>query len=590
MSEAVVGGRGASGVEVAPGITVSAQAEERAGLVLDRLEAGELAWSRASLAKRRALLEAFRGLVDGHAQEWVDVAVGIKGLPKSSPLVGEEWISGPWAVLSYVDALVKSLAVLEQDGDPLAGFPVRPAPGERTAIQVLPHTGYDRLLLNGYRAEVWTRPGIDPAELRQTAGLGQRDPHQTQGIALVLGAGNITSITPLDVLYMLFAENRVAVLKLNPITDPLLGVFEKVFAPFIELGALEIVTGPVELGSALAYSPRVAAVHMTGSEATHDAIVWGSGEAGEANRRAGTPLLEKPMSSELGGVAPVIVLPGRWSKADLRYQAAHVATQRLHNGGSNCIAAQVVVLSSDWPQKDQFLQELRRAMAAAPGRSAWYPGTADRVAAARRHHPDADAVGGTDLRTLIVGLDLSDDAETARSTEYFGPVLTVAELPGTGEEFLTAAVTAANERLRGTLGANLILHPRTRRELGPVLEREVARLRYGTIGINAWTGVGYLTPHATWGAFPGHPLSEVQSGRGVVHNALLLDATERTVVTGPFRPAPRALWHGEWTISPKPPWFVDNRTAAVTGRRLARFAARPRIGALPGIFVSALRG
>jgi aldehyde dehydrogenase (NAD(P)+) len=63
-----------------------------------------------------------------------------------------------------------------------------------------------------------------------------------------------------------------------------------------------------------------------------------------------------------------------------------------------------------------------------------------------------------------------------------------------------------------------------------------------------------------------------------VHNALLLEGTERMVVRGPFRP------------TPKPPWFVTNRTAAVTGRRLTEFAARPRSSALGGIFASALRG
>ena len=87
-----------------------------------------------------------------------------------------------------------------------------------------------------------------------------------------------------------------------------------------------------------------------------------------------------------------------------------------------------------------------------------------------------------------------------------------------------------------------------------------------------------------------HRLDNIQSGRGVVHNALLLDRTERTVVHGPFRPSPRSILHGEWSISPKPPWFVDNKTAATTGRRLSRFAARPRWRALPAIFASALRG
>ncbi|MFF8868376.1 hypothetical protein ACF08B_40860 [Streptomyces sp. NPDC015139] len=82
----------------------------------------------------------------------------------------------------------------------------------------------------------------------------------------------------------------------------------------------------------------------------------------------------------------------------------------------------------------------------------------------------------------------------------------------------------------------------------------------------------------------------MQSGTGVVHNALLLDGPGRTVVRGPFRPAPRAILHGELVMSPRPPWFVINRTAATTGRLLADFASAPRWSALPGIFSSALGG
>ncbi|MFF1396202.1 hypothetical protein ACFVZD_20620 [Streptomyces sp. NPDC058287] len=137
---------------------------------------------------------------------------------------------------------------------------------------------------------------------------------------------------------------------------------------------------------------------------------------------------------------------------------------------------------------------------------------------------------------------------------------------------------------------NLIAHPRTIAALGPALDEVIAELRYGTVALNAGTGVGHLTATATWGAFPGHTLDDVQSGIGVVHNALLLDGPERTVVRGPFRPAPRSLLHGEMSLSPKPPWFVTNRTAATTGRLLSDFAAAPRWTALPAILASALRG
>jgi aldehyde dehydrogenase (NAD(P)+) len=48
--------------------------------------------------------------------------------------------------------------------------------------------------------------------------------------------------------------------------------------------------------------------------------------------------------------------------------------------------------------------------------------------------------------------------------------------------------------------------------------------------------------------------------------------------------------HGEKSISPKPPWFVTNRTAAGTGRLLTAFTARPGWRAPTSIFASALRG
>jgi acyl-CoA reductase-like NAD-dependent aldehyde dehydrogenase len=567
--------------------SVGSQADE----ITERLARGEQVWAQTSLARRRQLLDRFKQLTGINAAEWVQVAARIKKLPAESPLVGEEWISGPWAVLTYATALARTLERLDRGTDVLAGYPTRTTATGQLAIKVLPHTVYDRLLLNGFSAEVWMPPGITEARVRETAGLGERNPAQTRGAALVLGAGNIFSIAPLDTIYQLYAENRVAVLKLNPVTNALKPVFEKIFAPFIDLGVVEVLAGGVEIGSALAYHPGISAVHITGSEQTHDAIVWGPGEQGRTAKAARARKLTKPITSELGGVAPVIVVPGQWSPADLRFQARHVATQRLHNAGSNCIAAQIVIVSSDWGQKGAFLAELRRALAGAYERPAWYPGSEDRVRDARERHPaGAEAVGGAPARTLLTGLDLHDGAETAFETEYFAPVLGVTELPGAGEDFLAAAVTAANDRLRGTLGANLIIHPATRRSLGEAFERQVAALRYGTIGINAWTGVGYLTADATWGAFPGHTLDDVQSGIGVVHNALLLDDPERTVVEGPFRPSPRSLLNREWAISPNPPWFVDNKTAATTGRLLTAFETRPRWGALPGIFASALRG
>ncbi|WP_194825348.1 aldehyde dehydrogenase family protein [Nocardia sp. XZ_19_231] len=544
------------------------------------LTQGEKTWAATDLRRRRELLDELHALTARDAEAWVAAARTIKKLDADSPLLGEEWMSGPMTMLAGAQALSESMAALEKGTSPLDGVELVTAPGGRVAVPALPHGIYDKLLLSGFSADVWLKPGVDAATARRKAGLAQRDPAKTNGVGAVLGAGNIMSIAPLDTLYELYANNRVVALKLNPITDPLLPVFQAIFAPFIELGVVRILTGGAPEGGYLVNHPLVAHVHMTGGAPTHDAIVWGPGAA-----KTGEPILDKPITSELGGVAPCIVVPGDWAAADLKFQAEHVATQRLHNGGYNCVAAQTVVLAADWPLKEQFLTELRAAIDNAPARTAYYPGSDNRVAGALESYPDAARANG---RLLVENLPAGDTP--LLRTEYFSPVLGVVELPGAGAEFLSNAVDFANDELMGTLGANIIADPATITALGAELDTAIENLRYGTVALNAWTGLAFLTPRASWGAYPGHTLDDIQSGIGVVHNAFLLDDVERTVVRGPFRPAPRSILRGEFALTPKPPWFVSNKTGTATGRKLTDFYGDGKLRRIPGIFVSALRG
>jgi hypothetical protein len=151
-------------------------------------------------------------------------------------------------------------------------------------------------------------------------------------------------------------------------------------------------------------------------------------------------------------------------------------------------------------------------------------------------------------------------------------------------------VEFANERLYGTLSVNLIVDPETSKQLRQQLDQAIASLRYGGIGINIWVGAAFLLARAAWGAFPGHSYTDVQSGIGVVHNALMFDKPQKTVVFAPFRPFPRSVMHGELALFPKPPWLLTNRTSVSTAKKLTAFAADPSAKRLPGLFASALRG
>jgi aldehyde dehydrogenase (NAD(P)+) len=556
--------------------------------IVATLQAGERRWAATTLAERAAVLDRVQAAVGAEAEEWVRTASRIKGLQDSSPLVGEEWTCGPYATLMAVAALARTLRVMDAGKGPLDGVRLGRAPGSRVTVPVLPSTPYEKLLLHGFSAQVWMPPGVSADEVRGRAGLGARRPRETGGVGLVLGAGNITSIAPLDVLYELIAHNRVVLLKINPVLDELKPVFERALKPLIDLDAVRVVSGGGDVGGYLAHHEGIAHVHITGSLGTHDAVAFGTGPQGRARKAAGTPLLDKPMTSELGGVSPVIVVPGAWSRRDLRMQAEHIATQRLHNSGHNCVGTQLVILSADWPQRAAFLDALRTAMDEAPARPTWYPGSVERVNTAADAYPDAE-LRGCEGERLLITLDGEEEAGPLESTEYFAPVLGVLALPGTGLEFLTSAIRRANRELVGTLGANIVISPATQRSFGPAFEEALADLRYGTIAVNTWTGIGFLTATAPWGAFPGHTVEDAESGIGVVHNAMLIDGPERTVLRGPFRPFPRSFAGGEFALFPKPPWFATARTAATTGRRLTRFASKPSWSRLPPVFTSAFR-
>ncbi len=559
------------------------------------LEKGSAAWSALTVGQRVTLLRGVRRTVAANARAWARTAVRSKQLGDEHPLRGEEWLSGPYATLGALDAYIETLDRLAHGRNPLDGVTIDRTANGQTRVHAFPLVGIDRVLLSGFTGEVWLTPGITPGDARARAGLAQRSPTGGDGgIGLVLGAGNITSIPVLDVLYELLAHNRVVLLKVNPTQDALVPVFERALAPLIAPGFLRIVRGAGDVGAFLTAHDAFAHVHITGSAPTFDAIVWGPSTGSGATqakrrKRENRPLLKKPITAELGGVSPIIVVPGEWSDADLRFQAEHVATMRLQNAGHNCIAGQVVLLSSDWAQKDQFLIELRRAYAIAPERPIWYPRSDERMAQAAEAYPDALILADR----LLVEIGEDDDPTALEQTEYFTPVLGVEQLAGTGQAFLDAAVAHANDRLQGTLGANVLIDPATEAQLGAGFERSITALRYGSIAINTWTAFGFITPTVTWGAFPGNSISDVGSGLGVVHNGLLLADVERSVVRGPFRPFPRMASvvrdGGRFTILPKPPWFASSRTAAQVSEGLTRFRAQGGVLALVRTLVQAMR-
>jgi len=558
---------------------------------LAKVASHKTVWARLPIKdKIQYLLEIRQAALD-NAQQWADAETKAKQLRAGSPLVGAEaWLGGPYGLVAWLSASIQTLTALDAGTDLLAHVKLRRSVDGKLIARVLPHDIYEELLFNGITADVWMQDGVTEANLRENmAGIYRReDPDGV--LALVLGAGNVSAIVPLDILDRMINCGQVVVCKMNPVNEYLGPVFEGIFGPLIRDGYLAFVYGGGDVGEYLTRHDAVQAIHITGSAHTHDLIVYGSGEEGQRRKAADDRVIGKPIDSELGGVGATIVLPGPWSEADFRYQSEHVVTQKLHNSGHNCIASQVLVLPADWDGSPRLLREVRRRLDGSEPRPAYYPGTEQRLTALQQAEPGTEVLGTADAkRMLAAGLDPATDHYGFR-TEFFAPAMVTTSLPGDAGQFLRSAVDFCNDRLYGTLSVNLIVHPKTRRQLGADFDRAIAALRYGGIGINAWVGVAFLIARAAWGAYPGHTYTDVQSGIGVVHNALMFDKPLKTVVSAPFRPFPRSVEHGEATLFPKPPWFLTNKTSESTARKLTEFAAAPSAAKLPALFASALRG
>ncbi|HSY26687.1 MAG TPA: aldehyde dehydrogenase family protein [Burkholderiaceae bacterium] len=551
-------------------------------------------WVKTPIAERIAILAEIKECLMPVAQAWAETAARKKGIADGSPLTGEEWTSGPYTVLGYCNQMMLTLSKVAGKHH-LDGIPLRTLSNGQVVARTLPHSIWDHLLLSGVKVDVWMQPGVTRDNLAQHT-AATYDPqslaHKKGKLALVLGAGNIASIAPLDVFQKLFSENQVVILKMNPVNEYLIEFLTPALKPLIDRGMLGIVRGAADVGQYLCNHPSVEEIHITGAGASHDAIVWGVGDEGRANKAAGTPKNTRIITSELGAVCPTIVVPGPWSEADIGFQAEQVATQKLHNSGFNCVACQVLIMPEKWAKKTAFIGKLEQVIAGSEGRALYYPGAKDRLAGFAANNPQAKNVhrrGGEDV--LIAPLSPASNAY-AESTEVFAPALNVTELPGdTPEAYLRAAIDYANKQLYGTLGANIVIHPKTIAQIGRArFEEMLIDLRYGTIAVNAWTGLGFLTPQATWGAFPGHTLADVQSGIGVVHNTLMFDKPQRTVVEAPFKPFPRNLLSLSFTLLPRPPWFITNRKGNILGRLLVNFQYRPSFLKIPRIFLNALLG
>ena len=541
-------------------------------------------WAELPASERAQLLRRVIDTTVVAAPAWLEAACRAKGLDPAGPAAGEELFSGIGTFVRMARTLAESLEQIASKGRPQFPGPVREARDGRLIVQVFPADRWDRVLQRGVTGEVWIEPGLTRSELEADQAPAYREPQAFKGLSLVLGAGNVASLGPRDVLSKLFVEGKVVVLKANPVNDYLVPHWNAALAPLVEAGFLAIVEGGAAAGAHLCSSELVDEIHVTGSDKTHDAIVFGVGEEGARRKAANDPVIAKPLTCELGNVSPVVVVPGNWSKSDLEYQAAHVATMLVNNAGFNCLTPRVLVTWAGWEQRDEFLQRISELLAGQPQRRAYYPGAENRRSEFLSKHPEALELGtpveGGLPWTVIEDVDPSEVDDVCFNVEAFCSLLSETALRAEDEaSFVDAAVGFCNDVLWGTLSATVLAHPTSLSDsvVGPRIEAALEDLRYGGIGLNLWHAFCFALSVTSWGAYPGHPVTDIQSGSGVVGNAFMLTHVEKSIVRGP------------WRSKPTPAWFVTARNSKATMERLLQFEANPSASKLPTLLLAALR-
>ena len=544
---------------------------------LARLEAHRLAWVALSAPKRAAMLRACMQSLLLVADEWVDRACEVKGYAAGSQGQGEEYLGGTLATMRNLRLYAEAL---EAGGQPALPKTWQRPDGQWVA-RVFPQNLLDRAQLTGITCDVWIEPGKEPTQgqlYRDKAGgqVGQG------GVCVVLGAGNQSSIPPMDVLYKLVVDDEVCILKMNTVNEALGPLIGKALKPLVDSGFLELAYGGITEGKHLTDHELVTSIHITGSARAHDAIIWGPGEEGVRNKEAGTPRLDKHISSELGCVSPVLVVPGPWTDKQLDYQARQVASMLVYNCGFNCNGARLIVMAKGWAHRDRFEALVKEKLSASPRRRAYYPtAQAIREDFSSRYQVSEFGSGQIDGDmpwTVLEGVG-TEEGEYALSNEPWCGIFSFVDLDATSaEDFITAAVPFANDRCWGTLSINILVDAKTEKALGSAFDKAVAALCYGSIAINCWSGLNYGLVNPTWGAFPGHPLDDIESGQGVVHNGLLLDHPQKSVVRAPF------------VIAPTPAWFTDHKNNVTLGKRMTAFEANPGWLKMPGIAMAAFKG
>ncbi len=324
--------------------------------------------------------------------------------------------------------------------------------------------------------------------------------HQPVGVVGTITAWNFPAYNVVRAVAAALAAGCTVVSRPSEFTPmtcmDLAGILQEAGLP---AGVFNVVNGdPEGMGRAMLEHEALRKLHFTGSVRVGKLLMDG----------ASTTVTR--LSLELGGNAPVIVLPD----ADMEAVAAGAVTAKYRNAGQVCVSPQRFLIGGE--RRDEFVERvvpLVEKLRLGPGTD---PDTEvgpminarqrerleGLVAAAADHGATVAAGGGrpADRDTgyffePTVVTDITPDFPVYRE-ELFGPVMPVVDFGDLDE-----AIALANDTPYGL--ASYVWTNDLRSAM-----RAAERLEFGMVGVNEWT------PHGTEGPFTGWKQSGLGSESG----------------------------------------------------------------------------
>ena len=446
-------------------------------------------------------------------------------------------------IYRYIRFLRKALQDILQFGKPKIPGKVSTRSNGQVVAQVMPYDWKEASALPGMRAEVW----MDPSVSLQDGGIPQASFYHTKDnkgqLCVVLGAGNVAALVPGDFMHKLFVEGQVVALKMNPVNEYLGPLFEEGFRALIKAGFMQILYGGTKEGSYLCNHPAVDSVHMTGSDRTFDAIVFGPGEDGKQRKQSRQPQLTKPFSAELGNISPVIVVPGPWSEKDVKNISARLGSWLVPNSSCNCLTPRLIIQMKNWENREKINKGIADFLDGIKTTKAYYPGSFELHQQFINAHPEALQLGNPQEGhlpwTFIPDVDAANENDICFRREPFMSLYSETALEAKDVvDFIGKAVEFANEKVWGTLVATIVVHPKSMKDpaVAAAVDKAVEDLRYGSIVFNNWGALAHYMVSTPWGAYPGSDIYDVQSGIGFVNNPLMFDRVQKSVIYSDFAP------------------------------------------------------